>query len=192
MVIGITGGIGSGKSTLAKLVSKHGYMVYDTDLEARRLQNEDTNLVTQIKSLFGENIYINGELDRKSLAKIVFNNPDLLKKLTDVVHPAVKADFLCWKRNYNCEDILFMESAVLFEGGFNELTDKIILLTASMDIRIQRVMHRDNATREQVEARIKNQIPDEQKAPKSDLVINTDNGLPENVMQLIKEIRLTF
>lgn len=188
MVIGITGGIGSGKSTLAKLVRSYGYPVYDTDMEARRLQAEDPWVILQIKKIFGEDIYQNGELNRKAVAQIVFANPTLLKKLTDIVHPAVKQDFQVWKRKFKCEDIIFMESAVLFEGEFDILTDRIILLTASDEIRIQRVINRDNITREQVLARIKNQIPDSKKALKSNLVINTDNGLPKNVMQLIRGI----
>lgn len=185
MVIGITGGIGSGKSTLSKLVRQHGYPVYDTDNEARRLQDEDVVLVQQIKSLFGENIYVDGKLNRPAVATLVFSNPELLQKLTTIVHPAVKQDFIDWKRNYNSEGLIFMESAVLFEGGFNLLTDKIILVTASEDIRIQRVTKRDNISREQVLLRIKNQIPDSEKAPKSDLIINTNQGLPDDVMQLI-------
>lgn len=185
MIIGITGGIGSGKSTLSALLQKHGYLVYDTDKEARRLQEEYKTLVQQIKSLFGENIYQDGKLNRLTVATQVFNNPELLQKLTALVHPVVKQDFIKWKRNHSGEDLIFIESAVLFEGGFNLLTDKIILVTASEDIRIQRVMNRDGLTREQVLSRIKNQIPDAEKAPKSDLIINTNQGLPEDVMQSI-------
>lgn len=185
MIIGITGGIGSGKSTLSELLRKHGYPVYDTDKKARRLQNEDALLVQHIKSLFGENCYVEGKLNRPAVAALVFNNPELLQKLTALVHPAVKEDFINWQRNYNSEDLVFIESAVLFEGGFNLLTDKVILVTASEDIRIQRVIKRDKISREQVLSRIKNQIPDTEKAPKSDLIINTDQGLPEDIMQSI-------
>jgi len=185
MTIGITGGIGSGKSTLSELIRRHGYPVYDTDKEARRLQEEDEKLVRQIKAIFGENIYQDGKLNRAAVASLVFNSPELLKKLTSVVHPAVKQDFIRWREKHNSEDLLFIESAVLFEGGLYRLTDKIILVTASEDIRIQRVMDRDGITREQILSRIKNQIPDTEKAPKSDLIINTDQGLPEDVLQSI-------
>jgi dephospho-CoA kinase len=185
MTIGITGGIGSGKSTLSELIRKHGYLVYDTDKEARRLQEENQQLVQQIKNIFGEDIYQQGKLDRSKVASLVFNSPELLKKLTSVVHPAVRQDFINWREKHNSEDLLFIESAVLFEGGLFKLTDKIILVRASEDIRIQRVMDRDGITREQVLSRIKNQIPDTEKAPKSDLVINTNQGLPEDVMRSI-------
>lgn len=185
MIIGITGGIGSGKSTLSALIREHGYPVYDTDKEARRLQDEDQLLVEQIKAIFGEEIYQDGKLNRPAVAALVFNAPELLKKLTSVVHPAVREDFIRFNAKFKREDLIFIESAVLFEGGFYRLIDKIILVTASEDIRIQRVMKRDGLTREQVISRIKNQIPDTEKAPKSDLIINTDQGLPVDVVQSI-------
>ncbi|MDO9635004.1 MAG: dephospho-CoA kinase [Paludibacter sp.] len=185
MIIGITGGIGSGKSTLSEYLRSHGFAVYDTDREAKRLQNEDSKLIENTKYIFGDNIYDNGKLDRQAVASVVFKNPDLLEKLTSIVHPIVKSDFLAWASKFNSNILIFVESAVLFESGFNELADKIILVTASEDIRIQRIMKRDGVTREQVLSRIKNQIPDAVKALKSDLVIITDNGLPDDVLQSI-------
>ncbi len=185
MIIAITGNIASGKSTLSKLLKEHGYAVYDSDKKARRLQNEDPEVVRQTKALFGEDIYVDNQLNRPAVAAMVFENPALLKQLTDIVHPAVKADFLQWTKQFNSEELIFIESAVLFEGGFDSLVDKIILLTVSENIRIQRVMDRDGSTKEQVLSRMKNQIPDSENAPKSDLIIHTDNGLPENVLQLV-------
>jgi dephospho-CoA kinase len=102
-----------------------------------------------------------------------------------IVHPVVKKDFLRWVTGFIAEDLVFIESAVLFEGGFNKLTDKIILVTASETIRIERVMKRDRLSREQVIVRIKNQIPDAEKALKSDLIIHTDQGIPDNILQSI-------
>lgn len=185
MIIAITGNIASGKSTLSKLLKEHGYAVYDSDKEARRLQNENPEVVKQIKALFGEDIYVDNQLNRPAVAAMVFENPALLKQLTDIVHPAVKADFLHWTKQFDTKKPLFIESAVLFESGFDRLVDKIILLTVSDKIRIQRVMDRDGSTKEQVLSRIKNQISDSEKAPKSDLIIHTDNGLPDNVLQLV-------
>lgn len=185
MIIGITGGIGSGKTTLSDLLRSHGYPVYDTDKEARRLQNQDPKLINQTKALFGEDIYKNGELDRVTVASMVFHQPDLLKQLSSLVHPVVKNDFKEWVSSLCSTGLVFIESAVLFEGEFNVLTDKIILVTAADEVRIKRVMKRDRLTVEQVVSRIKNQIPDAIKAQKSDLVINTDQGLPEDVLQSI-------
>ncbi|HQB27761.1 MAG TPA: dephospho-CoA kinase [Paludibacter sp.] len=185
MIIGITGGIASGKSTLSSLLKTHGFPVYDSDLEARRLQNEHPAIVSQTKALFGDDIYVDGQLNRPAVAALVFQNPELLRKLTDIVHPVVKADFLQWTKQFNPNQLIFIESAVLFEANFDGLVDKVILLTVSEEIRIQRVMERDGSTKEQVLARIKNQIPDTEKIPKSDLVILTDQGLPDDVLHLI-------
>lgn len=185
MIIGITGGIGGGKTTLSNLLRSEGYAVYDSDFEAKRLQNEDEVVVNKMKALLGEEVYEDGQLNRKAVAERVFNNLELLKQLTDIVHPAVIKDFSNWKQQFSDETIAFMESAVLFEGNLEFLVDKIILVTASEDIRIQRVINRDGISKEQVIVRIKNQIPDAVKAMKSDLVIDTAQGLPENVLELI-------
>ncbi len=185
MIIGITGGIGSGKSTLSEYLRSQGYAVYDTDKEGKRLQNEDAELIENTKMIFGEDIYQDGKLDRAAVSAVVFKNYELLDTLTSIVHPVVKRDFLTWAAKFKSEALIFIESAVLFESGFNELTDKIILVTASEDIRIQRIMKRDGVTREQVLSRIKNQIPDAVKALKSDLIIVTDDGLPDDVLQSI-------
>lgn len=186
MIIGITGGIGSGKSTLAALLREKGYLVYDTDMEARELQNTDQNLIHAIKEQFGEDVYVNGQLNRPAVARVVFSNPEKLKHLTSLVHPVVKNDIQKRFRNLNKHETVFIESAVLFEGGFDTLTNKIILVTASEEIRISRIMQRDHLTEQQIRNRMKNQIPEADKAQRSDLVINTDKGLPENVVGLIE------
>jgi len=186
MIIGITGGIGSGKTTLAGMLREKGYIVYDTDAEARRLQNSDQHLISEIKKLFGETIYENGQLNRPAVAAEVFCNPEKLKQLTSLVHPAVKKDIELRISSLNKSDLYFIESAVLFEGGFDSLTDKNILVTASEEIRISRIKQRDNLTIEQIKNRIKNQIPEAIKAQKSDFIINTDMGLPENIVELIE------
>jgi dephospho-CoA kinase len=186
MIAGITGGIGSGKTTLSKLLREYGYAVYDTDASAREIQNSDSEVIQSIQQLFGKEIYFDGKLNRPLVASIVFNQPDKLKQLTNIVHPAVKRDFLKWKSDFKSEEIIFMESAVLFEGEFDKLVDKIILVTAPEDIRIQRIKERDGLEKDQIIARIKNQIPESLKIPKSDLIIDTTNGLPANIIQLIE------
>lgn len=186
MVVGITGGIGSGKTTLANLLRENGYAVYDTDASAREIQNIDKKVIKGIQELFGKNIYVDGQLNRPSVAAIVFNHPDKLKLLTNIVHPAVKMDFENWKSQFSHEDLVFIESAVLFEGKFSDSVDKIILVTASENTRIQRVKERDGINTEQIIARIKNQIPESILIPKSDLIIDTSEGLPQNILSLIE------
>lgn len=176
MIIGITGGIGGGKTTFSNVLREAGYQVYDSDLEAKRLQNENQNIRKQISVLFGASAYnING-LNRQLVANIVFKNPEMLVQLNAIVHPAVEHDFLEWMKKYPNEKYYFIESAVLFESHFDSLVDKIIIVTASEDVRIERAMKRDSLSREQVIQRIKNQMPEEQKKMLSDYVLNTDQN----------------
>lgn len=177
-IIGITGGIGSGKTTVANILRKNGFFVYDSDVEAKKLQNENPVVREKLIEVFGPDIYVSKELDRKRLASIVFMHPELLQKLNSIVHPAVLENFLNWKKLHSNEKYLFLESALLFESKFNLLTDKIILITASENIRIQRVMKRDGVSEEQVKQRIKNQLLDSDKYKLVDVVINTDEGPP--------------
>lgn len=184
-VIGITGGIGSGKSTLSEMLREKGYPVYDTDREARRLQNEDAELVNQTIELLGPTIYRNGELDRPAVAAKVFSNPALLRQLAALVHPVVKRDFSAWVSRHSTRSV-FIESAVLFEGGFDALTNAIIVVTAPEELRIQRVMKRDGITREQVLARMKNQLPENEKLIKADFIINTQYGISMTELNTLK------
>lgn len=175
--VGITGGIGGGKSTFSEMLRTRGFLVYDTDKEAKRLQNNDMNLKKAIIGEFGNNSYLNNELNRPYIAQIVFNQPDMLKKLNDLVHPVVKQDILRWYAENMDQKILFIECAILYEGGFDTLTDKNILITASENIRIQRIINRDGLTIEQIQSRIQNQLSDDYKKSRADFIIHTDKGL---------------
>lgn len=185
LIVGITGGIGSGKTTLSRLLTTSGYPVYDTDREARRLQDEDPSLKQSISTLLGSEVYDEaGHLNRRLVAGRVFSNHGLLQELSKIVHPAVKQDFKNWLVQQKSK-VVFIESAVLFEGQFNKLTDRNIVVTAPEEIRIQRVMQRDGVSREQVKSRINNQMPEEEKIAMADIVIQTEGGMPEKVMEII-------
>ena len=178
IIIGITGGIGSGKSTLSERLREIGYSVYDSDLEARRLQNEHPEIQDQLIELFGEDIYNDQGLNRPVLAQLVFGKPELLAKLNAIVHPVVHTDFMNWIQSHSAENLLFMESAILFESGFNKIVDKVIVMTASENIRIARVMKRDKVTEEQVKARMSHQMADDKKIANADFVIHSDDCQP--------------
>jgi dephospho-CoA kinase len=190
LVIGITGGIGSGKSTLSNLLRAEGYSVYDTDLEARRLQNEHSVMKKKMMDLFGKEIYTEQGLNRPALGKLVFGKPELLAKLNAIVHPFVQADFENWILNRYPKKILFIESALLYETGFNKLVDKVILITASENVRIQRVIKRDGSSHEQVQARMSHQLPEEQKQQLADFVIHSDDNKPllHKMKKLLEEL----
>jgi len=178
LIIGITGGIGSGKSTLSTKLRTEGYSVYDSDVEAKRLQNEHPEIRKQLVDLFGDEVFTSQGLNRAALAKLVFGKADLLAQLNAIVHPVVRKDFISWIKNHNNEKLLFVESAILFESGFNVLVDKVILMTASEAVRLARVVKRDVISPEHVRARMAHQLPDESKISRADFIIHSDDNQP--------------
>lgn len=189
MVIAITGGIGSGKTTIANLLRERNYPVYDTDAAGRKLQDEDAQVRAKIISLLGEKAYTGHTLDRSFVAAQVFADSGLLLALNAIVHPAVVADFKSWKAGFDSQQLLFMECAVLFEAGFENLVDKIMVVTAPEELRIERVMRRDGLSREQVLLRMAHQVPEKEKISKADFVINTAGfSLPEEQLQNLLNI----
>ena len=173
-IIGLTGGIGSGKSTVAQFFAAHGIPVYYAD-EAGREVLKKPEVVSQISSVFGNDVLVEGSVDRTRLAEIVFKDPARLEILNSIVHPAVRDDFTQWKKRHHKEAVVIREAAILFESGSYKDCDKIILVSAPEEIRIKRVMERDGASRDQVLARMANQWDDDQKLELSDFhVINID------------------
>src|SRR5690606_11422131 len=145
----LTGGIGSGKTTIANWFSDKGIPVYNSDIEAKRLMNESTEIHQKLIQLFGENAYANGELNRKFISEQVFENKDLLEKLNQIVHPAVFQDFQNWIQNQTAAFVI-KEAAILFESGSYHDCDYIISVISHEELRIQRVMARDRISAEQV------------------------------------------
>ena len=163
-IIGVTGGIGSGKTTIINYIKSKGFAVYIADDAGKKVMQK-TKIIQQINELFNNEVLLpDGFLDRSKIASLVFNNNDLLQKLNKIVHPAVGLDFEEFKKENASEKVIFKETAVLFESGSYKDCDATILITAPLEIRIKRVMQRDNITKEQVESRVKNQMTDEQKA----------------------------
>ena len=177
IIIGITGGIGGGKSTFSRYLMRKGELVYDTDLEAKILQNTSENLRNAIQAEFGEDVYNSAGLDRVKMAEIVFSDSTKLHLLNRIVHPAVIEDFLNWVKANSDRKFLFMECAILFEGKINTLVDKVVVVTAPEDVRIHRAMSRDCQTEANVRARIRNQMPDSEKMKLADWVFDTDNEI---------------
>lgn len=173
MIIGITGGIGSGKSTIAKQLRKMGYAVYDTDSEAKRLIMEDAGLRQQIEQLFGKEVYQDGVYQTALVAQRVFADKSLLAKLNAIVHPAVKADILRWAQNMNHPTLCFVECAILYQAGFDTLCDKVVVVTAPEEVRLQRAVVRDHSTIEKVRARMRAQEV-EKDIERADLIVNND------------------
>ncbi|MBK8787238.1 MAG: dephospho-CoA kinase [Chitinophagaceae bacterium] len=171
--IGITGGIGSGKSTVANLFEVLGIPVYNADLAAKRLMNEDVALKEKIKQQFGDDVYKNEKLDNKYLAQIVFSSEEKLHLLNSIVHPATINDANAWMLQQSTPYTL-KEAALLFESGAAELLDYVIGVTAPAPLRLQRVMQRDNSSREDVMARMNKQMDEEIKMKLCNFIITND------------------
>ncbi|AZB20880.1 dephospho-CoA kinase [Kaistella haifensis] len=177
--IGLTGGIGSGKTTVAKFIEEMGFPVYFSDDRAKEIVNDDEVLKNKIKELLGEEAYDeNGFYNRKYVSGIVFNDDEMRLQLNALIHPAVKIDFENWVENQNSE-FVFKETALLFELKLNESCYKSVLVTADDNIRIKRVMDRDQKTYREIEAVIDKQMPEKDKIKRADFVIFNNEGIDE-------------
>ncbi len=173
--VGITGGIGSGKTTVCRLFEVLGIPVYYADERAKQLMVEDEALVRQIRDSFGDKAYTEeGQLNRAYLADIVFSNPEKLQQLNALVHPAVGRDSRRWHEEQTDAPYTLREAALIFESGSFRQLDKVITVTAPKELRIERVMRRDQVDREAVTARMENQLPEEEKVKRADYVIYND------------------
>jgi len=186
-VIGLTGGIGSGKTTIANYFNEMGVPVYIADDGAKNVMKSD-DIIDEIKTSFGETLFQNNILNRAKLAEIVFNDKDKLAELNAIVHPAVKKDFEVWLLQHKSYQYVIYEAAILFESGRYKECDLIITVTAPEEVRIERVLKRDNTTREQVLSRMKMQWNDENRISRSNFVINNDNlkNAKEEVVKILK------
>lgn len=160
MTLGITGGIGSGKSYVAKLLHREfGIPVYDCDTEAKRLTATDEDIRMKLIELVGSEVFEDGKLNRKCLADYLFADPEHASKVNSIIHPAVLKDFRRWAEEQEAGTVA-LESAILFESGFNAFVDKILFVDAPEDVRLHRAMLRDTATEAQIKARMKMQQPE--------------------------------
>ncbi len=187
--VGITGGIGSGKTTVCKIIKSLGYPLFYSDLEAKKIINGHPSVIHQVQAIFGTTVYKNGILDRALVASQAFKNPSLLQSLNAIVHPEVRRAFDSFVDSNKSKRLIFNEAAILFETGAYKNFDATILVTAPLEMRVDRVMRRDLISKNEVLERMKNQWPDEEKAKLTDYLIQND-GRPlepqiESVMNLL-------
>lgn len=181
MIIGLTGGIGSGKSTIARQLRQMGCEVYDTDSEAKRLIVEDAHVREQITALFGEEVYQGGVYQTALVAQQVFADKTLLARLNAIVHPAVREDIL---NRYSLpftdshrHSPIIIECAILYQAGIDQLCDKIVVVTAPEELRLQRAIARDHSNINKVRARMRAQGVEED-IRRADIIINNDGTTP--------------
>ncbi len=185
IIIGLTGGIGSGKTLVSEVFKKLGIAVYNSDIEAKNIMNTDETVIHKLKMIFGYGIYNpNNKLNRKKLAEYIFNNKDKLNTVNSIVHPAVKKHFNKWLKKQNSPYVI-KETAILFETGIYKEVDKIITVSAPINIRINRIKKRDKLSDKEIKNRINNQTDDEFKKKRSDfIIINNEKKLI--IPQIIK------
>lgn len=173
--IGITGGMGSGKSIVAALLKVYGIPVYDADSESKRLLLTSPTIRRGLIDLLGADIYSpdGTTLRRARMASLIFADPNLLARVNAIIHPEVGRDFDAWRARLTTS-VCAMESAILFESGFDRRADLRLMVYAPEAIRLQRVMARDNATEAAARQRMQRQWPDERKIALSDAVITND------------------
>jgi dephospho-CoA kinase len=173
-IIGLTGGIGSGKTTVARYIAAQGIPVYIADEEAKKVMNTP-EVLSLVANTFGDSVLENGVINRQKLAQLVFNAPEKLQQLNNIIHPKVKQDFENWVQKHHNHPFVIKEAAILFESGSYQFCDKIITVTAPENVRLQRVIQRDSVTEDQVLARMQNQWKEEEKIALSDYVIQNIN-----------------
>ncbi|TXE11949.1 dephospho-CoA kinase [Seonamhaeicola algicola] len=184
IVVGLTGGIGSGKTTVAKQFESLGVPVYIADNEAKKLMNTSKVIKRKLTELFGENAYVNNTLNRPYLASIIFNDKSYLEKMNAIVHPRVARHFKKWVAKQNTVYVI-KEVAILFENGGHKHCDFVITVTAPLALRIERLLKRDDTTKEKIKAIMNNQLPDDEKVKLSDFVIE-NTTIPNTIAQVEK------
>jgi dephospho-CoA kinase len=185
--IGVTGGIGSGKSTVCEIFRLLGTPVFEADKEARFLQNNHSGIKKELIELFGKEVYKPDEtLNRHKLAEYIFSDKNILNKVNSIVHPRVHEHYNQWLKRHTKSDYIVYEAAILFESGRYKELDEVILVTAPIETRIERVISRDKTEKRLVEERIKNQMPDEAKIPLADFVITNNNR--ELILPIITQL----
>lgn len=188
MKIGITGGIGSGKTYVATFLKKKGFPVYSCDDRAKILMKEDAEIKAELIKLVGEEAYLeDGNLNKPVIAKYLYESKENQEKIGQLINPRIKQDFTMWC-NFQDSEVLFLESAILFESGLADAVDKVIYVFAADDVRIKRIIHRDKITRMEAYNRMKAQMPEAVKMKLSDYcIINNGNN---NILKQLQNIEI--
>jgi dephospho-CoA kinase len=188
-IVGLTGGIGSGKTTVASMFADLGVPIYIADDEAKKLMKSSKVIKRKLVNLFGDRAYLNGALNKPFIANAIFNNKELLEKMNAIIHPKVASHFSKWKLKQNSPYII-KEAAILFENNTYKSFDFIITVTAPEEIRIKRLLQRDNSSLKRIKDIMKNQWTDAEKIKHSNFVIvnNTIDDTERQVVKIHKQI----
>lgn len=185
--IGVTGGIGSGKSTVCNIFRNLGVPIFTSDEVGREILNTSEEVKKEVRQSFGKDMYdADGNLDRVRMARLVFSDPVALNKLNSIVHPRVQAKFEQWQKYHESKSYIIKEAAILFETGVYHDLDKVITVFAPKEVRLERVMKRDGAIKEEVLKRMRFQYSDEERNRLADYIIMNEDekDLLSQVMEL--------
>ncbi|MBT8385688.1 MAG: dephospho-CoA kinase [Bacteroidia bacterium] len=187
--VGLTGGIGSGKTTVADFFSQLGIPVYNADLEAKRIMNSSSLVKKKLIKAFGKESFIKGKLNSTFLASIVFSDKSKLDIINNIIHPEVGKDFLSWVKKQEAPYVI-EESAILFENDLIGHFDYIITVTAPMEVRINRIIKRDQSSKDEILLRMSSQWDDQKKIELSDYIIHNIelNDTKRQVQKLHKKL----
>jgi dephospho-CoA kinase len=191
-VIGLTGGIGSGKTTVSHIFEALDVPVYFSDTRAKYLMEYDAELKNALIKKLGEKSYLNnGELNRKHISRLIFENDQLLAWINSVVHPRVGADFEAWKLKQTSPFVI-KETALLIETLNQQKVDKIIVVIASKEIRLSRIKARDGLSESEILARMQKQLTDEERIKYADYIINNDGhqSILSQTLAIHKKLKL--
>ena len=192
-VIGITGGVGCGKSAILSELEKNlNCVVLRADEAAMELEKKGGVCYFSLVDLLGEDVLSqDGEIDRIKMASLVFDNDDLLKKVNDIVHPAVKEYILDRIKYYeDCGnvDFFFLEAALLIECGYNSIVDQMWYIFANKEVRIKRLKESRNYSEQKIDAIMNSQLSEEEFRANSDFVIDNSNSLEDSIKQIYKRV----
>ena len=192
-ILGLTGGIASGKSTVSAYLAQNGALIIDADLIARQVVAKKSSGLKQIVAKFGgEILTASGELDRKKLGKLVFSNKELLKALTDITGPLIRAEIL---REIEAAKkaqvkLVVLDIPLLFEAGYQTLCDKVMVVTIPSKLQLERVMKRDNLSAAEARKRIANQLPASRRNELADVLIDNSKSVAETYQQVLKWLKI--
>ena len=187
MIIGLTGSIASGKSTIADMIRNMGLPIVDADLVARQVVEVGSPTLAEIVEEFGQDILLStGEMDRAKVGAIIFNDEQKRLKLNSIIHPAIRVEMIRQRDAYVGEGKhVVMDIPLLFESKLQHLVDKILVVTVSPDVQLQRLMTRNNLSKEEAEARIASQLPLKEKEEGADAIIYNNGTIEQSKHQLL-------
>ncbi len=188
-IIGLTGGIGSGKTTVSMMFKELGIPIYIADIEAKKLTNTSKIIRNEIIAVLGEKAYAKEKLNNKYVAELIFNDVKLLNKINKIIHPKVAEHFKKWSIEQDAPYII-KEAAILYENDGYKKCDFTILITAPLELRIERVLKRDSITKDEILDRIKNQWTDAKKEKFADFII--ENIHLDTTLKKVKAIHLNL